>query len=196
MMRAYRPDVLVRLCRTLLPDDPSLAEELALASRDPSAYYSRFRQRLQNERGIEPNQSDFPDLPWVAMLDGLRYREHLAEIDWRAPAELVMEEVDKLLHDPGTAALRWDWVDAEYADSISIAELLHAIGRRLFTQSQMFAQVYEVSDTLPTMIINPDRLPELQRLARLSGYGDIQPLDSRLTGDFHLPWLTDKPGAP
>jgi hypothetical protein len=105
MMSDYRPDALIQLCRALLPEDASLAEEVALASSDAAAYYARFQQQLMEDRGIDPEDIPFPDLPWLALLDGLRYRQHLDEFDWRARAADVMMGVDTLLHDPETAAL-------------------------------------------------------------------------------------------
>jgi hypothetical protein len=64
MMYDYRPDALIQLCPTLLPEDASLAEEVALARSDAAAYYARFQQQLMlayiqlpapaNSRGAGP----------------------------------------------------------------------------------------------------------------------------------------------
>ena len=53
-MREYRLDALVQLCQALLPRDPSLAAEVALASCDAPAYHARFHARLEDDRGIGP----------------------------------------------------------------------------------------------------------------------------------------------
>jgi hypothetical protein len=186
MVPEYRPDALVQLCHVLVPDDPSLADEVALASHDAQAYYVRFEARLQDDRGFEPDDVPFPELPWIAMLDGLRDRQRLAEVDWRADAGSVMDDVDRLIGDRRSVAQRWTWVDAEHWNQLLTGEFLQAVGDQLLRTGRMLAQFSEDSDSYPITVIDPDQLAELQRLARHSGYGDVQPLASAIPQHFDL----------
>jgi hypothetical protein len=169
--------------------DPSLSEEVTLALRDPHTYYARFQEWLLDGRGIEEQDVASGVQPWRALLDGLLFRQHLEQFDWRAAPELVMEGIDWLLRNQAAQPLRWDWVDIEHWRHMHTSDFLQAVGDRLLSQGSMLAQFYEDSDTYPVTIIDPDRLPKLQRLARLSGSGDIQPLASTLPQGFQLPWL-------
>jgi hypothetical protein len=182
-----RLGALVRLCHALLPQDSSLAGEVILAARDPHTYYARFQEWLLDGRGVE-EQDIIPAVqPWTALLDGLLFRHHLEQFDWREVPELVMEGINGLLQNQAAPLLPWDWVDIEHWRRVHTSDFLQTVGDRLLSQNRMLAQFYEDSDSYPVMIIDTEQLLELHRLARLSGYGDIQPLASTLPQDFQLP---------
>jgi hypothetical protein len=181
-----RLEALIRLCFALLPTDPSLADEVTLAARDPHTYYARFQDWLLDGRGVE-EQDIIPAVqPWTALLDGLLFRHHLEQFDWREVPQLVMEGINGLLQNQAAPLLPWNWVDIEHWRCVHTSDFLKAVGDRLLAQNRMLAQFYEDSDTYPVRIIDPEQLPELQRIARLSGYGDIQPLAGTLPQDFQL----------
>ena len=61
----------------LLTEDTSLISEVQLAENQPLNYLSQFANVLQ-ERGID---KPVPELPWLAMVDGLARRDLLIELD-------------------------------------------------------------------------------------------------------------------
>jgi hypothetical protein len=77
--------------RLLAGKDPSLAEMVAPARTDAHANYARIQERFLDARGIEPQDIPFPDVPWLALLDGPRHRQHLEYFDWRERAISMLE---------------------------------------------------------------------------------------------------------
>ncbi|SIT01148.1 hypothetical protein SAMN05421766_1075 [Zobellia uliginosa] len=70
----------------LITKDTSLAVEIQLAENQPLDYLNQFDGTLQ-ERGID---RPIPELPWLALVDGLARRNLLVELDWKEdPEELI-----------------------------------------------------------------------------------------------------------
>ena len=77
----------------LLTNDTSLVTEIQLAENQPLNYLSQFTHVLE-ERGID---SPVPELPWLAMVDGLARRDLLVELDWKEDPEELITTALKLL---------------------------------------------------------------------------------------------------
>jgi hypothetical protein len=73
----------IELAGYLMAEDPSLAGEVRLAVASPDAYLGKFQERLSG-RGIE---KPIPDLPWIALVNGLEDRGRLHELDWKEAPE-------------------------------------------------------------------------------------------------------------
>jgi hypothetical protein len=86
----YNPDALLLLCKILLVRDPAFVEDVQLSMTDPNLYLNKF---LVN-RGIHET---IPELPWIALVEGLIDRGYLVELDWATAAEDVAAGIAFLL---------------------------------------------------------------------------------------------------
>ena len=169
----HNNDKLVALCHALLPDDPTLAEEVSLAIEQPDTYYARFGERLEEGRRITEST---PMLPWIALLDGLMERGHLVELDWRMEASSVMHSLDQVLPGQMRMADRWAWVDVAAWDNHATTEdFLKAIGARLLARGFVLACFALGTDSYPLTIIAQERFARIKALAEDADYGGVVP---------------------
>ena len=172
--RGYHNTELLALCRALLPGDTSLADEVGLAIARPDDYLVAFEERLA-DRGISPFDERLFNLPLIALLDGLRERGQLVEIDWREyPAEVV-SGIDRLLNAQMDIGDRWVWVDLEKWTNTSTDAFLKAIAERLQMQGLTRACFRTMSDSYPLIVVGSGRFPILEALAQQTGYGELVP---------------------
>lgn len=171
----YHPDQLLILCDLLLPDDPSLREDVRLAIEEPDTYCARFQQR-RLEGGIFLGDSydpTWPDLPWFGVLDGLMARGRLVELDWKAAPEEVMEAIDYLRRDQSLTPDRWAWVDVERWHNTYTDSFLRAIGAWLLRHGDVLACFALGSDSYPLTILAEPSFREIQQVAVRTGYGGV-----------------------
>jgi hypothetical protein len=170
--RVHDHAALLALCAEVLPEDPSLVEEVRLAIQQPAVYWATIqpRQRLQLSSESPP-----PELPWLALLNGLLARGHLDLLDWRASLEEMMAAVDGLLRSRPPDPRRWAWVDEATWAQATTDQFLAVVGDYLLAQSLVLTFFPLDADMYPLAVIEQERLPALQRLAALTGYGDIEP---------------------
>jgi hypothetical protein len=159
---------LIELAGYLLPD-PSLVEEVKLSIERPEAYVETFAKRL-GERGI---RRAVPDLPWIALVDGIYFRGHVVEIHARESLEEMAHEIDKLLVGQPKELDRWAWMTApEWRDKYP-EQLFPTIGARLFARGLGLVSIDIRSDSSPLIVLPVDRLAKAARLAKLAGYGSL-----------------------
>jgi hypothetical protein len=122
------------------------------------------------ERGIEEVT---PELPWIALVDGLDARGRLAEIDWKEDSDAIRDALDELL---GDDPFDWEWSEEEEVDEAPIEEFLKRVGDLLHRKGIDLAYIDIFSDCYPLIVLDRKNLEAAQRLARQSGYGQIIPL--------------------
>lgn len=162
-------DLLLELSR-LLCDEGSLESEIRLAENQPLNYLGQFSDSMQ-ERGIE---SAIPELPWIAMVDGLARRNLLIELDWKDDPEELIETSMKLLEDHHRfSAISENLLKLEpYVDE-DIEEFLPQLNRKLLPYKVQLARLDIDSDSYPLAIISLEDVVRAKELALASGYGKI-----------------------
>lgn len=172
-MSDNRSYYLALLCQQLSPGDRTLVDEVDLAIRNPQRYVATFNKRL-TRRGIYPgDNTERPSLPWIALLDGLAQRGHLAEIDWKEDASDTQRAIDRLVADRAQDSGVWGWVnDGDWEEAATI-EFLHAVASHFIKRGLLLAYLAYPSDSYPLILIEPQRLRGLQVLAQQAGYGAV-----------------------
>jgi hypothetical protein len=160
---------LFELARYLVPDDPSLVQEVREAVEHPRDYVQRYAERLSN-RGIDKPMAA---LPWIALADGLQARDRLREVDWKDNAEEVAWNLDQLSALKPPRAERWTWLEAPPWDKAIPEQSLPAIGKRLRQEGLALVTLDIDSDSYLLMVLAPERVDEARRLAAAAGYGKI-----------------------
>lgn len=165
---------IVQLAKLLLPKDKTLGQEIQLAADDPPAYAAQFPQRLS----LRMMDAQEPELPWLALVDGLIDRGELAEFDWKEDPERVRREVDTLLKRFVRTA-RWSWLanDDEWLE-LPTDEFLNQIGDHLRSINLGLVCIDIASDCYPVLIRRPEVVEEASRLALESGFGEVFAVDS------------------
>jgi hypothetical protein len=167
---AHAPWKLYALAAHLLPEDASLVAEVRQAATDAEGYLRRFADQLEGRGVDEP----IPELPWLALVDGLSARGRLEEIDWKEDADSIMEAIDGLL---GKAAPRWEAFE-EDAENVPTYEFLQRAGDLLLRSGTALAFLDIASDCYPLIVLPDDRLEAARQLAQEAGYGEVVPLRS------------------
>jgi hypothetical protein len=159
------------LAELLCPGDSTLLDEVDLAARQPQQYLARFAERL-SYRGIDAVS---PELPWIALVDGLDARGRLAEVDWKEDSDSIRDALDDLL---GADPFDWGWSEAEEVNEAPTEEFLCRVGDRLHATGIALAFLDIASDCYPLITLDCKELQAAQQLARQSGYGRLVPLRS------------------
>jgi hypothetical protein len=125
----------------------------------------RFRKRL-SYRGIRKPE---PNLPWIALVDGLAERGRLDEIDWRGTWDEVqsaMEVITRRKED-------WTWLAEPQWDDKAPHEVFPEIEQRLSKLGLALMVIDIGADSYPLIVLPVDRVDEAIRLAGLAAYGRI-----------------------
>lgn len=156
---------LLLLCRHLLPSDPTLASEVALARADPDAHARRYGNQTADNLSAEWEA-------WYALLFGMSARGRLRSIDWRqAPLE-VMSFLDDLLQGYLPDPDRWSWVDVPHWEEVPTFDFLIAIAKWLRSLGLSLVYLDGGSDSYPLIVMDSREYPRLKELAARAGYGD------------------------
>jgi len=162
---------LYELAKELAPEEPSLVEEVRMAVEDPNTYVERFHERL-GERGIH---KPGPELPWIALVDGLVERGLAVEFMKGDDARYVMSQLETLFGymTLGCYDVLGDWDISEEQEEMPCEEFLPLVARQLQRSGLALVYLDMQSDRYPVLVVPLDRLERIQRLARESGYGKI-----------------------
>lgn len=170
---SYDNAKLFELARHLLPDDPSLVEQVRLAIDRPAAYLERYADELEM-RGIGEVR---PDLPWIALVDGLYARDAVREIDWKSDIETIFSLLDDLAALQPARPDRWEgiWENEAGEDENEPMpdDVLPLIGRRLLGEGLALATIDIDSDSYVLIVLPSNRIKAAEHLAERAGYGAI-----------------------
>ena len=157
-------DVLVRLAGVLCAD-ARLAGEVRLAAEDPQAYWATFRKGRYSLLG-----GPGPDLPWIALVDGLVRRRRVLDLDWKDDLELIREGFGTVR--PRPPARVWRALVAAEDESPG-PDVLSALARALVGTGLVLARFDDDGDMFHVLLLTDAELPEVVRLAQESGYGTM-----------------------
>lgn len=155
--------------------DATVLEEVGLAMTAPAAYIERFARRL-DQRGVVAPRAD---LAWLSLIDGLRARGSLAELDHKASADEVLEAVFAL--DPEKKRAAWrgfagqctseeDYPETSAQHCLQIADL------RLRARQLTLVYLSIASDSTPIVVVPVADVETLEQLARAAGLGELGPI--------------------
>ena len=162
--KSSQADALVALGTALAKKDPAgLEKELRLAVDRPSAYFTRYRNRL-DDRGIEgPDDTYATTLPLLALIDGLIARKSLAEIDWREEPEDALSELKKV---HGGLLSKHDFSWGKSAAGMRTDAFLAEAARRFSRDGVQLAIVDMRSDSYPLVVFPVRAKAQIEALAR------------------------------
>ncbi|MDB4292824.1 hypothetical protein N9954_05400 [Maribacter sp.] len=154
-----------------MTEDNSLVSELQLAENQPLNYLSQFARVLQ-ERGID---KAIPELPWLALVDGLASRNLLEELDWKDdPEELIAVCLRLTENHSQSTEIKTSITSIEASLSDDIEEFLPVLNRYLYKHGIQLVWIDINSDSYPLTILASDKVNEAKRLALDAGYGTIK----------------------
>jgi len=160
------PDALLLICKILLARDPSFIEDVQLSMTDPALYLNKFPVN----RGIH---QPIPELPWIALVEGLIDRGYLVELNWATAAEDVAAGIAFLLSNHSPAPHAWISAITERWKDADTDVFLQVIGQRLGEETLVLACIDINSDSYPLIIVQREQIVQLQALAQIAGYGKI-----------------------
>ncbi|MDO6819034.1 DUF6630 family protein [Zobellia sp. 1_MG-2023] len=155
----------------LLTEDTSLISEVQLAENQPLNYLSQFANVLQ-ERGID---KPVPELPWLAMVDGLARRDLLIELDWKDdPEELVSTALQLLRGHTDYDSISKQLLIIEPFIDEDVEEFIPQLNRKLESSKVQLIWLDIDSDSYPLTTISLADLTVAKQLAIEAGYGKIK----------------------
>ncbi len=155
----------------LISKDTTLISEVQLAENQPLNYLSQFSERLR-ERGID---STVPELPWLALVDGLARRGQLVELDWKDnPEELIAAAMDLLKGHPDFEDLASKLTTTTPFIDEDIEEFLPQLNQKLLLFDVQLIWLDIDSDSYPITVLPTKTLEEAKRFAHESGYGNLK----------------------
>jgi hypothetical protein len=179
-MSEYHNDKLLLLANLLLPEDEKLIEELNLAINNPVGYITKFQEQL-SYRGID---EPFPELPWIALVDGLTMQNRLVEIDWNTELEDITWNIDQLLQAESDEPNRWTWAETRIWEEKPTEEFLKAAADMFNKRGLALVYLDINSDSYPLLLIKVEQLAQSQKLAEEAGYGKIIALSIFGKGEY------------
>jgi len=172
-----KPDIgLIQLTTLLLPDDPSLGQEVALALSQPDVYVRTFRRRFGDLSDCEVSEIDwyepetFWGMAWDAVIWGLEERGHLVFFDWKEANEAIVQGVAHILNNKTGHSGDWDWIATTWDDSWDNAQpmmaFLRAMGDYTMNSHQLIlTSLSRGSDDYPMTFVSPEAFVTCQRMA-------------------------------
>lgn len=153
--RPSRLPVFLTAAELLAPADKDLVDRLTLAIDEPEQYLKVYREELAQRAVSTP----VPRLALIALLDGLAAREQVALIDWKTPAEDV---VDALKNIRGAPEIDWAWVrafDEDELDDLSTERFLSAVAAEVESQKRGISLVNldTGSDQFAIVLVTTDK---------------------------------------
>lgn len=158
-----RESPIVRLAR-VLDSAPLLAEEVELATQAPERYVQTHSSRLRR-RGITARQV-VPELPWLALVDGLLERNRAVEIDWRSDFDELKRAFGPVSPAPPPAV--WDDVGRQAAKA-PMSEVLASLAARLSKGATTLCEIARPTDSFVVLLLPKKRLPKVRALALEAG---------------------------
>lgn len=144
----------------LLGADAKLKKELQFATDSPDQFCTERAALLARSRIFGP----VTDLPWLALLEGLKAKKKMQEFDWReAPSEMLL----------GLKALKpkldWSWA-AEDIDALGSAEFVERVVRGLAKSNWALLSLSVGGDFYSFVLVSRAQQAQLFELGALAGY--------------------------
>jgi hypothetical protein len=145
--------------------DETLVEELRLAQAEPQRYCERFGARLKLRGIAEPH----PDLPRVALLDGLIERKACVELDWRDEPEELLGAVRLLLE--RQSVIRFE---APEVEDLKLEQALELVGSALAESGLALAALNHGSDSYALILFDAASAKQVSAWSKATGFGKLQ----------------------
>lgn len=139
------------------PKAKKLKTDVTQAFSEPVAYVKKHQKAL-NERHIS---APTPELPWIAVIDGLAKLKVSFGLDWKADAEDVAWAISKL-----GGPKKPKWLADDDLDDRSTAELLELAGRELAKAGKQLASLDTASDEYNLVLFSKKKLAGVKKLVK------------------------------
>jgi len=161
---------LLDLCE-LFTNDITLRKEVRLAYEQPQQYLQQFKNELEG-RGIdEPIKS----LAWIALVDGLRRRSLLQELDWKDDPEDAIAVVENLTQNyPNQQEIYKTLSNLEPLLNDDIEEFLPTVNLAIQQYNIKLVWFDINSDSYPLTLIPFKELANTKDLVHKVGFGMIK----------------------
>lgn len=174
---------LLELCQYLLPEDPTLEQEVRLSIENPDTFLSQIKYILRDWIENEPITEE---IPLYTLIHGLYQRGLIFELTARRSAETMELSTNQLFTElqahqspPGIYPLK---------DSMHFVDAMLAMTGHYFIQNDyMLAEIRLPSDTSVITLIPQDVADKCSELMQRSGYGDLSLYPSTCTTQMDLP---------
>ena len=139
------------------PKAKKVKTDVTQAFSEPAAYVKKNKKAL-NERNIsEP----IPELPWIAVIDGLAKLKVSFGLDWKADADDVAWAISKL-----GGPKKPKWLADEELDDRSTWELLELAGKELSKAGKQLASLDTASDEYNLVLFSKKKLAGVKKLVK------------------------------
>lgn len=139
------------------PKAKKLKADVTQAFSEPAAYVKKHQKAL-NERNIS---APTPELPWIAVIDGLAKLKLAFGLDWKADADDVAWAISKL-----GGPKKPKWLGDADLDDRSTWELLELAGRELGKAGKQLASLDTASDEYNLVLFSKKRLAAVKKLVK------------------------------
>ncbi len=163
-------DALLRIAAVLAPNDPRVAETVALSHDDGASYLKNHGKALAARHAAKLS----PKLPWIALVVALEKAGRLAPIDWKTELEDVTAAIDRIAR-PRKTKIAWTWLaKRDDLDDRTTLELLEIVGEKLVVEHDIIlAQLDIGSDSHELVLVAKKDAKELVALGKKAKYGDV-----------------------
>lgn len=200
----YNPDKLIQLSHWLLPEDPTLEEEIRFSIQNPSVYLKYRKQKHGFWKGFQRPTSN---LPWFSLIDGLYERNLIFEYDHLAMPSGILANYEQRR---SNKTKRWAWIikegrwSAEYAwnqnqPSAESKELFIEIASNYLKRvGYVLCELVPSYQPFAMTILDQELVYHCKELADESGYGnliihELKQKKSGLSYMNHIPPLHVRP---
>jgi hypothetical protein len=164
---------LAELARRLMPEDPTLVEEVLMAVRHPESFRERFPDRIE-QRMWTPGDSFEP---WIfGLVDGLLERQRVGVLDWRSGPDEIMAAVDVDRSPLPPNPQRWEWLEELRGELLPIDKLLQLVAEHVAREGWVLGNLDTDSDEYTLVVLPAADAGELQMLARRAVSGRVRGL--------------------
>ncbi|NWJ45355.1 MAG: hypothetical protein HXX08_05690 [Chloroflexi bacterium] len=182
-MSQYNHEKLLKLARELLPNDPSLVEEMKEIIEDTPEHSVRYEGAWQDGVGwyaVEVEEN-LHEILWDTLLNELRECNRLVELDRIELPDDIAQNIDELLEDLPPDANRWNWIETEgwgWKDRSRWYKLmpngfLKEVQKRVISPDKLLVRLDVDSVEYEVCLIDAFRFEKIKKLSQESCYGKI-----------------------
>jgi hypothetical protein len=159
-------DALLELCRCLLPEDPTLEQEVQLSINQPDAFLSQIKRTLRD--WVDDELIEVA-IPWYTLIHGLYQRGLVFEFSARHTAETMDFAANQLFSE-----LQQDSLCAASPDTMHFVDtFLSLTSEYLLRSKYTLAEIRLPSGITALTIVPHSTADQCAALIERSGYGEF-----------------------